>query len=79
MGLGDRRHTVCVLDADGWIATEETITNTRECLTGFGARFRGATIGAAAMRSNQGARAGSDWLPKTPPAMHAAARSAQSF
>jgi len=39
MDLGDRRHTVCVLNAVGEIVTEEAITNTRECLAAFARRF----------------------------------------
>ena len=44
LDLGDRRHTVCVLDEAGDIVAEEVITNTRECLEIFAARFPGATI-----------------------------------
>ena len=32
LDLGDRRHTVCVLNAAGEILAEETIANTRACL-----------------------------------------------
>jgi transposase len=35
---------MCVLDADGNILIEETIPNTRECLTRFSERFASATI-----------------------------------
>ena len=44
LDLGDRRHTVCVLDAAGEILAEETIANTREVLTAFLARYPGATV-----------------------------------
>jgi transposase len=44
LDLGDRRHTACVLDADGDIVTEEVIVNTRECLAAFSARFPTAMI-----------------------------------
>ena len=44
LDLGDRRHTVCVLNAAGDIVTAEAIVNTREGLTAFAARFPGATI-----------------------------------
>jgi transposase len=44
LDLGDRRHTVCVLNAAGDIVTEEVIVNTRECLEAFAARFPTATI-----------------------------------
>lgn len=44
LDLGDRRHTVCVLDASGEILAEEAIANTREVLTAFCARYPGATI-----------------------------------
>lgn len=44
LDLGDRRHTVCVLNEDGDIVTEEAIANTREVLTAFCARYPGATI-----------------------------------
>jgi transposase len=44
LDLGDRRHSVCVLDAAGKIITEEAIANTRECLTALAQRFPGATI-----------------------------------
>jgi len=42
--LGDRKHSACVLSAGGEILAEEVITNTRECLTIFAQRYRGATI-----------------------------------
>ena len=44
LDLGDRRHTVCVLNEAGDIVTEETLVNTREVLTAFCARYPGATI-----------------------------------
>src|SRR5471032_2986681 len=44
LDLGDHRDSVCVLSAAGDIVTEETITNTRECLTAFSVRFPAATI-----------------------------------
>ena len=44
LDLGDRRHTACVLHADGHIVAEEVITNTRECLAAFAGRWPGATI-----------------------------------
>ena len=44
MDLGDRRHAVCVLSANGDIVTEEAITNTRECLEAFAQRYPGAVI-----------------------------------
>ena len=44
LDLGDRRHTVCVLDEAGDIVAEEVIANTRECLEIFATRFPGATI-----------------------------------
>lgn len=44
LDLGDRRHTVCVLNVSGDVVTEETIVNTRECLEAFAARFPTATI-----------------------------------
>ena len=43
LDLGDRRHTLCVLDAAGAIVAEETLTNTRECLEAFSTRFASAT------------------------------------
>jgi transposase len=42
--LGDRRHTVCVLNAAGDIVAEEVVANTREVLAAFSERYRGATI-----------------------------------
>ena len=42
--LGDRRHAVCVLNAQGVMVAEAMIANTRECLTAFGQRYPGATI-----------------------------------
>ncbi len=42
--LGDRRHTVCVLNEAGVIVAEEQLTNTRACLEAFSARFPGATM-----------------------------------
>ena len=44
LDLGDRRHTVCVLDEAGEILAEEAIANTRETLTAFGARYPRATF-----------------------------------
>jgi len=44
LDLGDRRHTVCVLNAAGDIVTAEAIVNTRACLEAFSVRFPTATI-----------------------------------
>jgi transposase len=44
LDLGDRRHSVCVLDILGEIIAEEVITNTAECLERFSERYAGATI-----------------------------------
>jgi hypothetical protein len=44
LDLGDRRHHVCVLDDAGKLLAEEAIVNTREVLTAFCARYRGATV-----------------------------------
>ncbi len=44
LDLGDRRHTVCVLNASGDIVTAEAIVNTRECLEAFSVRFPAATM-----------------------------------
>lgn len=44
LDLGDRRHHACVLDEAGEILDEETIVNTREVLTAYCARYRGATV-----------------------------------
>lgn len=44
MDLGDRRHTVCVLNETGDIVAEEQLPNTHACLAAFGARFPGATM-----------------------------------
>jgi transposase len=44
LDLGDRRHTVCVLNEAGDIVTEETLSNTRAALEVFSARFPGATL-----------------------------------
>jgi hypothetical protein len=44
LNLGDRRHAVCVLNETGDIVAEKYITNTRECLKAFAARYPGATI-----------------------------------
>ena len=44
LDLGDRRHTVCVLNEAGDIVVEETLTNTRACLEAFSTRFAGATM-----------------------------------
>lgn len=42
--LGDLRHAVCVLDADGGIAEEYPMTNTRESLTKFAKKYPGARV-----------------------------------
>jgi transposase len=44
LDLGDRRHHVCVLNAAGYIVTEEVIANARESLLVLCARFPRATI-----------------------------------
>jgi transposase len=44
LDLGDRRHAACVLSTGGEILAEETIPNTRECLTAFAQRQPGATF-----------------------------------
>jgi transposase len=44
LDLGDRRHQACVLDAAGDVIAEESLVNTREVLTAFFARYKGATI-----------------------------------
>lgn len=42
--LGDRKHAICVLDAEGEILTEETITNSRGSLIALSRRFPGALV-----------------------------------
>ncbi len=42
--LGDRQHAVCVLSAAGEILAEESIPNTRECLTACARQYPGATF-----------------------------------
>ncbi len=42
--LGDLRHAVCVLDSDGDIVEECSITNTRESLTKLAKKYPGARI-----------------------------------
>jgi transposase len=44
LDLGDRRHTVCVLDAAGEILAEFSIPNTREQLEGLSRQYPGAVI-----------------------------------
>lgn len=44
LDLGDRHHHACVLDEAGEILAEEVIANTREVLTAFCGRYRGATV-----------------------------------
>jgi kynurenine formamidase len=44
LDLGDRKHTVCVLDAKGGILKEETITNTRASLAALSRRHPGALV-----------------------------------
>lgn len=44
LDLGDRRHSVCVLDAAGEILAETTIANTREQLEALSRQHPGATI-----------------------------------
>lgn len=44
LDLGDRRHTVCVLDHGGEILAETTIPNTREQLEGLSRQYPGAVI-----------------------------------
>lgn len=42
--LGDRKHAVCVLDAEGEILKQETITNSRGSLTALSRRYPGALM-----------------------------------
>ena len=42
--LGDRKHAVCVLDADGLILKQESIANTRGSLTALSRRNPGALM-----------------------------------
>ncbi|RYY60143.1 MAG: IS110 family transposase [Chitinophagaceae bacterium] len=42
--LGDRKHSVCVLDADGLILKQESITNTRGSLTALSRRHSDALM-----------------------------------
>ena len=44
LDLGDRKHTYCVLSASGKIIAEAAVTNTREVLAAFSARYPKATI-----------------------------------
>jgi transposase len=44
LDLGDRKHSVCVLDAAGKIAGETTIANTREAMTRFSRKHPGALV-----------------------------------
>ena len=44
LDLGDRQHTYCVLNAAGEIVAEAAITNTREVIAAFSARYPKATI-----------------------------------
>ncbi len=44
LDLGDRKHSVCVLDGQGEILKEETITNTRASLTALSKRHPGALV-----------------------------------
>lgn len=44
LDLGDREHAACVLARNGRILAEVTVTNTRECLEAFSARYPGAVI-----------------------------------
>lgn len=42
--LGDRKHSVCVLDAKGDVLKQETITNSRASLTALSRRYPGALM-----------------------------------
>ena len=44
LDLGDRRHHACVLSASGEILAEDVITNTRECVAAYAARWADATF-----------------------------------
>ena len=44
LDLGDRKHTYCVLSASGKIIAEAAVTNAREVLAAFSARYPKATI-----------------------------------
>jgi len=44
LDLGDRKHAVCVLDANGEILKQESITNTRPSLTALSRRHPGALM-----------------------------------
>ena len=44
MDLGDKKHEVCVLDADGKVIVREQITNTQESLKKFFKDYKGALV-----------------------------------
>jgi transposase len=44
LDLGDRKHSVCVLDAKGEILKQETITNSRGSLVALSRRYPGALV-----------------------------------
>jgi transposase len=44
MDLGDKKHQVCILDKTGKIIAEEVVTGTREALTAFFKKYRGAVV-----------------------------------
>ena len=44
LDLGDRKHSVCVLDARGEILKQEAITNTRPSLAALSKRHPGALM-----------------------------------
>lgn len=44
LDLGDRKHAVCVLDAKGEILKQESIANSRSCLTALHRRYPGAVM-----------------------------------
>ncbi len=44
LDLGDRKHAVCVLDANGEILKEESITNSRDNLAALSRRNPGALM-----------------------------------
>jgi hypothetical protein len=42
--LGDRKHTICVLGADGKILEESTVSNTREAMARLSKKHPGALV-----------------------------------
>jgi len=44
MDLGDKKHVVCILDAEGTMIADTNVANDKESISGFFCKYKGATV-----------------------------------